>query len=246
MKRCYGNPVPGLDCSQLKGSLIVVEGGDGCGRSIQIALLKDLLERRGMPVVEVGLKRSQLVGPELQEAMEGNVLGPTTFGLFYATDFADQLEHSIVPALRAGFVVLADRYIYTPMVRNVARGVDLNWIREVFSFAIVPDIILYLRASPKTLAARSIQKNGALDYWESGMDIQRSGDMYECFIRYQRTIAKLYSEREMQYGFETIDANRGIQAVHKDVCDRVERLLVGSSHTAAPTSTLVTAADFVV
>lgn len=224
-KRSYGKSISGVSLAQLRGRLIVVEGGDGAGRSTQIAMLKEWLERRGLPTTEVGLKRSELIGPELEEAMNGNVLGPTTFALFYATDFADQLQHTIIPALRAGFVVLADRYIYTPIVRNVARGVDAAWIREVYSFALVPDVVFYLRASPRTLAMRSMQKTGMLDYWESGMDIQRSGDMYECFIRYQRTIAKLFFEMEREYGFKVIDANRNAQTVQKDLRAELEKVL---------------------
>src|SRR5713101_3708047 len=118
----YGAGLPGVKPENLIGSLIVLEGADGSGRSTQIRLLRDWLEGRGHAVTEVGLRRSTLVAKELSEAKEGHILGRTTMSLFYATDFADQLEHVMVPALRAGNLVLADRYIYTLMARDVARG----------------------------------------------------------------------------------------------------------------------------
>ena len=122
-KRFYGKGIPGIALDQLKGELIVVEGADGSGRSTQIDLLRNWLERRGYPTVNVGLKRSMLVSRELERAMSGNVLGTRTLSLFYATDFADQLENVMIPALRSGFIVLADRYIYTLMSRAIVRGV---------------------------------------------------------------------------------------------------------------------------
>jgi len=123
-KRFYAKGLPDIDLSQLKGKLIVIEGAAGSGRSTQIAMLRDWLERLGFPTAEIGLKRSTLVGRELEEVKRGNILSPLTFSLFYATDFADQLENIIIPALRADFIVLADRYIYTLMARDIVRGVD--------------------------------------------------------------------------------------------------------------------------
>jgi hypothetical protein len=129
----YGKGIPGIDTGDLKGKLIVLEGPDGSGRSTQTGFLTEWLERRGHAVEHVGLKRSTLVAEELAEAKHGNVLSPRTLSLFYATDFADQLEHRIIPALRAGFVVLADRYIYTLMARDMVRGADLPWLQSVYS-----------------------------------------------------------------------------------------------------------------
>jgi len=120
-KRCFGTPPPGLDLSRLTGALIVIEGPDSSGRSTHVGLLAEWLEQNGYPVVQIGLKRSRLVGNELEAAKEGNVLSPRTMSLFYATDFYDQLENTMVPALRAGSVVLADRYTFTPMARDVVR-----------------------------------------------------------------------------------------------------------------------------
>jgi dTMP kinase len=225
LKRFYGKGLPHVDLSLLKGKLIVVEGADGSGRSTQIAMLRDWLERQGYPTAEIGLKRSNLVGRELEEAKRGNILSPLTFSLFYATDFADQLENIILPALRADFIVLADRYIYTLMARDIVRGVDADWVKEVYSIALIPDAVFYLKVSPRGLAERNFRKNGMLDYWESGMDIQRSGDMYECFIRYQRQMQKLFQAMQKSYGFEIIDGNRSPQAIARELRTKIERVL---------------------
>src|SRR6267154_1186345 len=162
-KRFYGKGLPGVALEQLKGQLIVIEGADGSGRSTQIDLLRNWLERRGYPTVNVGLKRSMLVSRELEQAMRGNILGTRTLSLFYATDFADQLENVIIPALRSGFIVLADRYIYTLMSRAIVRGVEPMWIRDVYSIALVPDAVFYLAVSPKILLERTLRKHAGLD-----------------------------------------------------------------------------------
>jgi dTMP kinase len=224
-KRFYGKGLPDVDLSLLKGKLIVIEGADGSGRSTQIAILRDWLERLGNPTAEIGLKRSTLVGRELEEAKRGHILSPLTFSLFYATDFADQLENIIIPALRADFIVLADRYIYTLMARDIVRGIDPQWVKEVYSIALMPDAVFYLQVSPRGLAERNFRKNGFLDYWESGMDIQRSGDMYECFIRYQRQMQKLFHAMQMVYGFEIINANRSPQVIAQELSAMIARVL---------------------
>src|SRR6266513_2255038 len=183
-KHFYGKGIPGVNIDQLKGQLIVIEGADGSGRSTQIALLRNWLERRGYPTVNVGLKRSMLVSRELEQAMQGNILGTRTLSLFYATDFADQLENRIIPALRSGFIVLADRYIYTLMSRSIVRGMELDWIQEVYSIALGPDAVFYIAVSPEILMERNLRKHTVLDYWESGMDMDRSLNMYDSFIHY--------------------------------------------------------------
>jgi dTMP kinase len=228
-KRFYGKGLPHINPELLKGKLIVIEGSDGSGRSTQIALLRDWLERLGHATVDVGLKRSSLVGPELERAKQGNILSPITLSLFYATDFADQLENKIIPALRSGFVVLADRYIYTLMARDIVRGANPAWIREVYSIALVPDAVFYLSVRPRVLAERIFQKNAILDYWESGMDIRRSGDMFECFIAYQRQIQMQFRAMQAVYGFETINGNRSIRAVAQELQAKIEFILVPRS-----------------
>jgi dTMP kinase len=224
-KRFYGKGLPAVDPALLQGKLIVIEGADGSGRSTQITMIRDRLERLGYPTVEIGLKRSTLVGRELEEAKRGNILSPLTFSLFYATDFADQLENIIIPALRADFIVLADRYIYTLMARDIVRGIDAEWVKEMYSIALVPDAVFYLKVSPQELAERNFRKNGMLDYWESGMDIQRSGDMLDCFIRYQRQMQRLFIAMQRTYDFEIINANRSPRAISRELSAKIERIL---------------------
>ncbi len=230
-KKYYGKGLPKVKASELNGTLLVIEGADGSGRSTQARLLRDWLERLGYPTTEVGLKRSELVGEELESAMQGNVLGPTTLSLFYATDFADQLENRIIPALRAGFVVVADRYIYTLMARDVVRGAPRPWIRDVYGIAVVPDKVVFLEVPPRTLVERSFQKQGELDYWESGMDIQRSGDMYQCFIRYQASIQKEFHVMQQEYKFEVLDGTGEPLEIHKKLRERVRSVLKPTGKT---------------
>jgi dTMP kinase len=229
-KEFYGKGLPGVILEELKGQLIVVEGADGSGRSTQIDLLKNWLERRGYPTANVGLKRSMLVSNELESAMQGNILGTRTLSLFYATDFADQLENRIIPALRSGFIVLADRYIYTLMARAIVRGVEPAWIRDVYSIALVPDAVFYLAVSPRILVERNLRKHAVLDYWESGMDMHRSSNMYSSFIEYQRQIQKEFKAMQEHYGFETINGNRSPRAIQHELRAKIEIILNGKAN----------------
>ena len=142
----YSESLAGVDRDELQGKLIVIEGPDSVGRSTQVARLRTWLEHQGHAVLDTGMARGALAGKGIQQAKEGNTLGPITMTLFYATDFADRLENEIIPALRAGFVVLTDRYIFSLMARAIARGEDRPWIERVASFALVPHAIYYLRA----------------------------------------------------------------------------------------------------
>lgn len=225
MKRCFGSPPPGLDLSKLTGALIVIEGPDSSGRSTHIALLAEWLEQNGFPVAQVGLKRSQLVGKELELAKGGNVLSPRTMSLFYATDFYDQLENRITPALRAGSVVLADRYIYTPIARDRVRGSDAEWLLSLYSKAIMPDAVFYFQVSPRALVDRTLASRGGLDYWESGMDLGLSRDWFGSFVRYQRKMSAEFRKLQQQFKFEIVNANRSVQTVHVELKDRIQRVL---------------------
>ncbi len=224
-KRCYQNPPPGVDLDALTGSLIVIEGPDSSGRSTQIDLLSRWLEQNGYAVAEVGLKRSTLVAPSLERAQEGNVLSPRTMSLFYASDFYDQLENRIVPALRAGYVVLADRYIFTLMARDLVRGADPEWLRSLYSMALVPDAVFHLVVSTTNLAQRILIARGSLDYWESGMDLGLSRDWYESFVRYQRRLRGAFRELSGAYPFESINGNRSINTIHRELRERVRAVL---------------------
>jgi dTMP kinase len=203
-----GLPYLKLDPAELQGKLIIVEGADCSGRSSQIAMLKVWLEANGHAVMDTGLRRSGLVGEAIEEAKQGHTLGKKTMSLLYATDLADQLENKIIPALKAGFVVLADRYIFTLMVRDLARGADKQWLKELFGFALVPDLVFYLSVEPDTLLHRALVKYGSLDYWESGMDICLSSDMFDSFLKYQARLKGEFDELAGEYGFGVVDGEK--------------------------------------
>ena len=224
-RQFYGHGIPGVPPVELVGKLIVVEGADGSGRSTQIARLVDWLETTGHATVQVGLKRSSLVSEELERAQEGNILSRTTLSLFYATDFADQLENIILPALRAGFIVLADRYIYTLMARDMVRGMDEAWLRNLYSIALEPDAVFYLAVEAEELVQRNLAKNATLDYWESGMDLGMSRDLFDSFLKYQQAMGDAFRQLRKTYHFEIIDANRSISSVNKDLRKKIGALL---------------------
>ena len=173
----------------------------------------------------MGLRRSNLVAEELEDAKQGNVLTHTTLSLFYATDFFDQLVHEIIPALRAGLIVLADRYIYTLMARDVVRGADRAWVRNLYSPALVPDAIFYFRVGARQLVERNFQKNPTLDYWESGMDLGLSRDMFDSFIKYQRMLQAEFQRMQKEYGFEVINANQRIDTIQRDLRKKIGTML---------------------
>jgi len=208
----FGQGIPGVDPRELKGKLIVIEGADGVGRSTQIWLLKQWLETKGHAVLANRMTRSVLAGKGLREAKKGTTLGRVTMALFYATDFADRLEREVIPALKAGFIVLTDRYIYTLIARALVRGIDPDWIRQVYGFALKPDRIFYLRGAVDDLVTRVLQKGG-FDYWESGMDLHLGDDMYESFVEYQNRMRGQFDKMVEDFGFRVIDASRPIDAV---------------------------------
>jgi dTMP kinase len=206
-----------VDSSELLGKLIVIEGPDAVGRSTQISRLRAWLEQQGHAVLDTGMARSALAGKGIQQAKEGNTLGSVTMTLFYATDFADRLENEIIPALRAGFVVLTDRYIFSLMARAIARGEDAAWIERVAGFALVPHVVYYLRAEVQDLVSRVVVGSGAFDYWESGMDVRLGKDMYESFVKYQARILRALDSMAKRYNFITINASRHPDKIFADL-----------------------------
>jgi dTMP kinase len=226
-RRFYGYGIPRVDLEQLAGKLIVVEGADGSGRSTQIALLVEWLEGSGHATQQVGLKRSTLVSDELEQAQNGNILSRTTLSLFYATDFADQLENTILPALKAGFIVLADRYIYTLMARDMVRGMDEAWLKNVYGVALEPDAVFYLNVPPEELVQRNFAKNMALDYWESGMDIGLSRDMFDSFMKYQTAMQATFRQMQRTYGFTIVDGMRSSEAISAELRKKISAVLAG-------------------
>jgi dTMP kinase len=225
----YGDGIPGVDLGTLAGKLIVIEGADGSGRSTQINQLVEWLEGCGHATIQVGLKRSTLVSEELDHAQRGNILSHTTLSLFYATDFADQLENVILPSLRAGMMVLADRYIYTLMARDLVRGMDEEWLKNLYGIALVPDAVFYLNVSPEELVQRTFQKNLALDYWESGMDIGLSRDLFDSFLKYQTLVEEQFKRLQSIYGFTIINGHRPVDTIFSELQKRIEAVLAGTA-----------------
>jgi dTMP kinase len=229
--RYYGTgSIPGFEANELPGRLIVLEGTDGVGRSTQVALLHEWLEANGYAVAQTGLARSSLVGPGLTRAKQGHTLGDITLNLFYATDFADRLEKEILPALRAGFVCLTDRYIYSVIARAMVRGVDYGWLRELFGFALVPDAVFYLEADLDHLIPRVLVGEG-FDYWESGMDVLRGDDIFENYRSYQTKLLAQFRQIGKEYKFITVDANNSVQEIFSDLRRRLKPILKGMQPT---------------
>src|SRR5205823_403361 len=226
MRETYGAVLPEMSLTDLTGRLIVIEGTDGVGRTTQINLLKPWLEQQGRAVLDTGITRSELAGKGIKQAKEGHTLGRITLTLFYATDFADRLEKEIVPALRAGFVVLTDRYIYSLMARALVRDLDPAWIRSVYSFALKPDAVFYLRIGVDDLIPRVVFSRG-FDYWESGMDLRQSEDMYESFRKYQTALLARFEELAKEYNFEVIDASADVSTIFRHLRDGIARVLSG-------------------
>jgi dTMP kinase len=224
-RRWYGHGIPGVNLENLAGKLIVVEGADGSGRSTQIAKLMEWLEGSGHATVQVGLKRSTLVSAELELAQKGNTLSHSTLSLFYATDFADQMENIILPALKAGAMVLSDRYIYTLMARDIVRGIDEKWLKNVYGIALVPDAVFYISVPPEELVQRNLAKNASLDYWESGMDLGLSRDMFDSFLKYQALITNEFKRMQTTYGFPIVDGDRDVDAMFGQLKKRIESVL---------------------
>jgi dTMP kinase len=177
--------------------------------------------------VQVGLKRSTLVADELEQAQQGNILSRSTLSLFYATDFADQLENTILPALRSGSMVIADRYIYTLMARDLVRGMDEQWLRNLYGIALVPDAVFYLEVRPEQLVQRVFAKNQSLDFWESGMDLGLSRDMFDSFLRYQGLMRETFRRLQQTYGFQIVDAERSPDDISAELTRRIEDVLRG-------------------
>ncbi len=235
MRETYGVMLPGVNLSDLSGKLIVIEGTDGVGRSTQINLLKPWLEQQGRAVLNTGMTRSDLAGKGIKQAKEGHTLGRITLSLFYATDFVDRLEKEIIPALRAGFVVLTDRYIYSLIARAIVRGAEPGWIRSVYSFALKPDAVFYLRIGVEDLIPRVVFSRG-FDYWESGMDLHASEDMYESFQKYQTALLAQFDKIAEEYHFEVIDATPDVLTVYEQLRSAISRVLADESRNAEPAS----------
>jgi dTMP kinase len=234
--RYYGRGIPYLSINDYPGKLIAIEGTDGVGRSTQIQLLREWLEVRGYGVVETGWTRSQLMQPTIELAKSSNTLNKLTFVLLYATDFADRLEKEIIPALKAGFVVLSDRYIFTALARAGIRGVDRPWLRTLYGFAIAPHMVFYLKVDVSTLIRRVLAARG-MDFWESGMDLKSGDDIYDSFRTYQNRLLREYASMADEFQFRVLDARRSIDHIQDELRRQVAAFLEPSEK---PSETLTT------
>src|SRR5919204_176166 len=212
------------DSHQYPGKLFVVEGIDGSGKTTQLGLLAKWLSAEGHRVFVTEWNSSALVKAATRTGKKKNALTPMTFSLLHATDFADRLEKEIIPALKAGFVVLADRYIFTALARAGVRGVDRQWLRNLYGFAIAPHIVFYLNIDVKTLSRRVLESRG-MDFWESGMDLKTGDDIYDSFRAYQRSLLREYSSMADEFHFRVVDARRSIDRIQDELRRQVAAYL---------------------
>ena len=222
--RYYGRGIPYLPIGDYPGKLIAIEGTDGVGRSTQIQLLREWLEVKGYGVVETGWTRSPLMQPTIELAKSSNTLNKLTFVLLYATDFADRLEKEVIPALKAGFVVLSDRYIFTALARAGVRGIDRPWLRSLYGFAIAPHLVFYLKVDVDTLIGRVLQARG-MDFWESGMDLKLGDDISDSFRAYQNKLLREYASMADEFHFRTLDARRSVDRIQDELRKQVGAFL---------------------
>src|SRR5881628_1276589 len=221
----FGEPLVGFDPSEITGSLIVIEGMDGSGRSTQIALLQEWLESEGFAVQTSGLRRSNLVGRDIDELLAKNAATRLTLALMYATDFFDQMEHRILPALRSGTVVLADRFIFTLIARGVVRGINRDYMGGLYAMALRPHLTFWLNVRPETAFGREFKKAQAISYWEAGRDMSLSHDLYWSFIRYQTMIKREFEVMAKKHNFLELDGEASVSTVNKQLRQRIAEQL---------------------
>jgi dTMP kinase len=203
--------------SSYRGKLIAVEGLDGSGKSTQIYLLKRWLELQNLKVSFTEWNSSVIVKAATKRGKKQQLLTPTTFSLIHATDFAHRYERNVVPLLRQGYVVLADRYVFTAMARDAVRGCDRDWIRNLYSFAVLPDITLYFDVPLQTAVGRILSGRPVLKYHEAGMDLGLSKDPEESFQLFQGRIKDEYSRLGVEYDFTVMDASLPIEVQQQTV-----------------------------
>jgi len=234
----FGEPLVGFDPSEITGSLIVIEGMDGSGRSTQIALLQEWLESEGFAVQTSGLRRSNLVGRDIDELLAKNAATRLTLALMYATDFFDQMEHRILPALRSGTIVLADRFIFTLIARGVVRGINRDYMSGLYAMALRPHLTFWLNVRPETAFGREFKKAQAISYWEAGRDMSLSHDLYWSFIRYQTMIKREFEVMAKKHSFLELDGEANVPAVNKQLRQRIGEQLGIRATKYMPSSAL--------
>lgn len=207
-----------------KGLLIVIEGTDGSGKSTQLELLKKYIQAQSYGVMVSEWKTSRLIANVIDDAKDRNLLNATTYSLLYAADFADRLENQIIPALKSGFIVLLDRYYYTALARDVVRGQDIEWVKNLYDYAPEPDLVFYLDMPVDVLLKRIIGTTG-LDFYESGRDVGFSTDFYKSFEIYQKKCLEQYNNMKSEYNFKSIDGTLPIKTIHNIMSDEVQTIL---------------------
>ena len=207
------------------GKLFVVEGTDGSGKSTQLILLYQRLKAEGYPVFFSEWNSSPLVKETTKRAKKRRLLTPATFSLLHATDFADRTEHDIIPPLKAGAIVLADRYIYTAYARDVARGCDRSWVREVYKFAVKPTVAFFFRAPLEIAIDRIVSGRPELKYYEAGLDMEWADDAEESFKLFQGKILEEYDRMVEEFDLTLIDATRSIERQQREMREIVTRHL---------------------
>ncbi|HLG13859.1 MAG TPA: dTMP kinase [Blastocatellia bacterium] len=211
---------------QFPGKLFIVEGIDGSGKSTQLSLLQQWLKREGYTVFFSEWNSSLLVKETTRRGKKKQMLTPTTFSLIHTTDLADRIERHIIPPLKAGAVVLADRYIYTAFARDVARGVSPAWVRQLYQFAVKPTIGFYFRVPLEVSLKRILGARAGLKHYEAGMDLGLSDDIEESFALFQGMIRDQYEAMIDEFGLTVIDATRSIEDQQDEVRALVERELI--------------------
>jgi dTMP kinase len=234
----FGEPLVGFDPSEITGNLIVIEGMDGSGRSTQIALLQEWLESEGFAVQTSGLRRSNLVGRDIDELLAKNAATRLTLALMYATDFFDQVEHRILPALRSGTIVLADRFIFTLIARGVVRGINRDYMSGLYAMALRPHLTFWLNVRPETAFGREFKKAQAISYWEAGRDMSLSHDLYWSFIRYQTMIKREFEVMAKRHNFIELDGEASVSTVNRQLRQRIAEQLGIRATKYAPSAAL--------
>src|SRR2546426_2481528 len=199
------------------GRLIAVEGLDGSGKSTQIYLLKRWLENQGLKVYFSEWNSSELVKSATSKGKKRELLTPTTFSLIHATDFADRYERHLLPLVRAGYLVLCDRYVFTAYARDTVRGCPPEWVRGIYDFAALPDLTFFFRANLEVSLARILDGRPQLKYFEAGMDLRLSTDPYESFRIFQGRLLERYLAMSKEFNFVTIDANQPVEEQQNQV-----------------------------
>jgi dTMP kinase len=212
----YAYPMISYGNHRFPGKLFVVEGTDGSGKSTQLTLLYQWLKAEGYPVFFSEWNSSPLVKDTTRRAKKRHLFTPATFSLLHATDFADRMERNIIPPLKAGAIVLADRYIYTAFARDVARGCDREWVRKVYSFAVKPTLAFFFRAPLEVAIDRIVSARPNLKYYEAGLDMGWSDDPEESFTTFQAKILEEYDQMVDEFGLTTIDATRSIEQQQRE------------------------------